>query len=137
MYGWAVWWLNFACHPAAGSREPDLALPRRSMRSIDLGGPGFDKPASYQRGERRARSRVMYARLRQALPQPAENGLGMVRRVRNPPPVVSRVTAPVLVPESTLAFLGFLIGVIDKFEVLTLPWVQLVRLRVCRFFLRT
>jgi hypothetical protein len=101
---------------------------------VGLDGPGFEKPTSYQRSERRARSWVVHSGLDEALLQPGECGLGVVRRVGNPSPLVSGVTAAVLVPLLALVFLGFLIGVIDEFEVFTLPCVQRAWLRVCRFF---
>lgn len=126
--------LGFTYRAAAGSREPDLALPGRAVRGLDLDGPGRDKAASCQRGERRARPGVKHARLQEALLQPGENGSRVVCRVGDPPPVVSGVTAAVLVPLPALVILGFLIGVVDEFEVLTLPRVQWALLRVCRFF---
>jgi hypothetical protein len=91
------------------------------VRGVGLDGPGFEKPASYQRSERRARSWVVHSGLDEALLQPGECGLRVVRRVGDPSPLVSRVTAAMLVPLPTLVFLGFLIGVIDEFEVFTLP----------------
>ena len=76
----------------------------------------------------------MHARLHEALLKPGENGSGMVRRVGDPPPVVSGVMAAVLVPLPALVFLSFLIGVINEFEVFTLPRVQWAWLHVCWFF---
>jgi hypothetical protein len=104
------------------------------VRGLDLDGPDLDKPASYQRGERRAGPWVVHMRLHEALLQPGENGSGVIRRVGDPPPLVSGVPAAVLMPLSALVFLGFLIGVIDEFEIFTLPQVQWAWLRVCRFF---